>query len=140
VSLKNGSRVPAVLRTLDAQQGCAPARDSVAAAAAVGPWGRAKYRRQGQVFEAMLAGWRDQQLRRNLGRATIEDRLVLVRRFHRFTDEWPWRWQARDVEEFTADMRGSGGLTGEGRALSTARGYQSHVRLFCEYVADPRYE
>lgn len=39
-----------------------------------------------QVFEAMLAGWRDQRMSRNLARATIEDRLVLVRRFHRLDE------------------------------------------------------
>lgn len=37
-------------------------------------------------------------------------------------------------------LRESGGVTGRGRALSTVRGYQSQVRLFCEYAADPRYE
>lgn len=39
-----------------------------------------------QVFEAMLAGWRDQQLSRNLALATIKTRIDLVRRFHRFTN------------------------------------------------------
>lgn len=93
-----------------------------------------------QVFEAMLSGWRDQQLSRNLALATVEDRLVLVRRFQRFTGEWPWHWRPADVEEFTAELRGDGGQAGGGRAVSTIRGYQGHVRLFCEYAADPRYE
>ena len=39
-----------------------------------------------QVFEAMLAGWRDQQLSRNLAADTIEGRLGTVRRFQQFTN------------------------------------------------------
>lgn len=87
-----------------------------------------------QVFEAMLAGWRDQQLSRNLKTATVESRLALLRRFQRFTGEWPWEWRPTDVEQFTAELRG------DRRALSTVRGYQTAIRLFCEYAADPRYE
>jgi integrase len=65
-----------------------------------------------------------------------DDRLQLVRRFQRFTNEWPWHWRPGDVEDFSAELRGRR----PGGALSTIRGYQSHLRLFCEYVADPRYE
>ena len=87
-----------------------------------------------QVFEAMLAGWRDQQLSRNLGEATVRRRLEGVRRFQRFTSDWPWRWRPVDLEEFTAQLRG------ERRARSTIRSYHGDLRLFCEYAADPRYE
>ena len=52
-----------------------------------------------QVFEAMLAGWRDQQLSRNLGETTVRRRLEGVRRFQRFTNDWPWRWRPVDLEE-----------------------------------------
>jgi len=93
-------------------------------------------RAEEQVFEAMLEGWRDQQLSRNLNRTTIDDRLQLVRRFQRFTNEWPWHWRPGDVEDFSAELRDRR----PGGALSTIRGYQSHLRLFCEYAADPRYE
>ena len=58
-----------------------------------------------QVFEAMLAGWRDQQLSRNLGEPTVRRRLEGVRRFQRFTNDWPWRWRPVDMEEFTAQLR-----------------------------------
>jgi len=58
-----------------------------------------------QVFEAMLAGWRDQQLSRNLGEATVRRRLDGVRRFQRFINDWPWRWRPVDLEEFTAQLR-----------------------------------
>lgn len=87
-----------------------------------------------QVFEAMLAGWRDQQLSRNLGEATVRRRLDGVRRFQRFTNDWPWRWRPADLEEFTAQLRG------ERRAKSTIRSCHRDLRLFCEYAVDPRYE
>lgn len=87
-----------------------------------------------QVFEAMLAGWRDQQLSRNLAADTIEGRLGTVRRFQQFTNDWPWSWRPVDMEEFSAEARG------RGRARSTIRGSQCAIRLFCEYVSDPRYQ
>jgi site-specific recombinase XerD len=87
-----------------------------------------------QVFEAMLVGWRDQQLARNLRSETIRARLVGLRRFQRFTNEWPWMWRPVDVEEFTAELRGGG------RSLSTIRAYQAGLRQFCDYVSDPRYQ
>ena len=33
-------------------------------------------------------------------------RLEGVRRFQRFTNDWPWRWRPVDLEEFTAQLRG----------------------------------
>jgi hypothetical protein len=87
-----------------------------------------------QVFDAMLAGWRDQQASRNLHADTIKDRLLAVRRFQRFTNDWPWAWRPVDVEEFTAELRG------DGRAHSTIRAYQGGLRQFLDYVADPRYQ
>lgn len=86
------------------------------------------------MFEAMLAGWRAQQVARSLHDDTIKDRLFGVRRFQRFTDDWPWVWRPVDVEEFTAELRG------DGRALSTVRAYQGALRVFLDYVADPRYQ
>lgn len=88
-----------------------------------------------QVFEAMLSGWRDQQLSRNLNKATIKDREAAVRRFQRFTNDYPWQWRAQDVEEFASELR-SGHRPA---AHSTVRGYQMALRLFLEYVTDPRY-
>lgn len=87
-----------------------------------------------QVFGAMLDGWRDQQLSRNLKTDTIKGRLAVVRRFQRFTGDFPWNWRPVEVEAFTAELRG------ERRALATVRGYQNAIGLFCEYAADPRYE
>lgn len=87
-----------------------------------------------QVFEAMLSGWRDQQLSRNLGTTTVEPRLRLIRRFHEYTNDYPWCWRPGDLEAFSADLRG-GGL-----ARATLRTYQHTIGLFCDYVADPRYQ
>src|SRR6266481_4955349 len=86
-----------------------------------------------QVFEAMLAGWRDQQLARNLNSSTIHNRDADVRRFQRFTNDYPWLWRPQDVEEFSAEMRGGS----RPAALSTVRGFQGSLRLFLEYAADP---
>ena len=58
--------------------------------------------------EAMLTGGRAQQVARSLHDDTIKDRLFGVRRFQRFTDDWPWVWRPVDVEEFTAELRGDG--------------------------------
>ncbi len=89
---------------------------------------------ESQVFESMLAGWRDQQASRNLNAATVADRLRGVRRFQRFTNDWPWAWRPVDVEEFSAELRAGG------RSLATVRAYQGSLRQFCDYVADPRYQ
>ena len=69
-----------------------------------------------QVFEAMLAGWRDQQLSRNLRAETVRTRLLAVRRFQRCANDWPRVWRSVDVEEFTAELRG------QSRTLATIRG------------------
>ncbi|WP_240675029.1 tyrosine-type recombinase/integrase [Cellulomonas endophytica] len=89
-----------------------------------------------QVFAAMLDGWRDQQLARGLSRGTLEPRLAMVRRFQAYTNDWPWAWRPVDVEEFLSELR-SGPRPA---ASSTIRAYGGTLRLFCDYVADPRYE
>lgn len=93
-------------------------------------------RPEDQAFDAMLSGWRDQQLSRNLNATTIADRDAAVRRFQRFTNEYPWTWRPQDLEQFTAELR-SGDRPA---ALSTIRGYQCAIRLFLEYSSDPRYQ
>jgi integrase/recombinase XerC len=87
------------------------------------------------VFDGMLVGWAAQQQSRLLNVTTIEGRLWLVRRFARFTNEYPWRWRPEDVEDFTTALRsGSAPL-----AHSTIRGYQKILGLFMEFVCDGRY-
>jgi site-specific recombinase XerD len=88
-----------------------------------------------QTFDAMLEGWRAQQLARGLNADTIKARAALVRRFQAYTNEFPWSWRPLDVEEFFAE-----GRSARKWALSTVRGYQDAIRVFCDYVSDPRYD
>ncbi|HUY44646.1 MAG TPA: tyrosine-type recombinase/integrase [Streptosporangiaceae bacterium] len=86
------------------------------------------------MFEAMLRGWKAQQVSRGLRVDTIAPRERLVRRFLEFTNEYPWSWGPSHVDEWTQT------LTSERRlAPSTIRGYQMDLRLFSEYLCDGRY-
>jgi len=85
------------------------------------------------VFEAMLTGWSTQQRSRLLGVATVVPRIQLLRRFAAFAESFPWAWT---VEDFTVSL-----TSGPQRlAPSTIRGYHMALRMFCEYLTDPRYE
>jgi hypothetical protein len=96
--------------------------------------GVAHLRPEDAMFEAMLRGWRAQQLARGLRAETIEGREQLVRRFLAETNEYPWGWGPAHVEEWIMAM------TGERRlATSTIRSYQVDLRLFTEYIIDGRY-
>ncbi len=87
------------------------------------------------VFEGMLAGWALQQRTRFLKSATITSRLRLVRRVTEFCNEYPWRWQSDDVEAFIDSCR-----DGESPiVVTTARLYETTLRMFLQYVTDPRY-
>ncbi|MFI9538343.1 tyrosine-type recombinase/integrase [Nocardia fusca] len=89
------------------------------------------------VFEGMLTGWDNQQQSRLLASTTIGPRLALVRRFAEFAGSYPWAWTASDVEDFTVSLtsEASGRL-----APATIRGYHLVLRMFCDYLTDPRYE
>jgi integrase/recombinase XerC len=96
--------------------------------------GVAQLRPEDAVFEAMLRGWKAQQVARGLREDTIAPRERLVRRFLEFTNEYPWAWGPSHVDEWTQ------ALTSERRlAPSTIRGYQMGLRLFSEYLCDGRY-
>jgi len=82
------------------------------------------------LFDAMLDGWRSQQLARRLGESIIGARERTVRRFAEFSGGWPWSWTAGQLESWIA--------TG-GWAHSTVRSYQGAVAVFLEYVCDNRY-
>jgi integrase/recombinase XerC len=86
------------------------------------------------MVEAMLRGWRAQQAARGLRAETIGYRERLVRRFQGFTNEFPWQWGPRDVDEWTLTLTSERHL-----APSTIRGYQTDLRLFSEYLTDGRY-
>lgn len=87
-----------------------------------------------QVFEAMLEGWRQQQLSRSLAFSTVDARLELLRRFQAHSGDYPWRWMPQHLEEWSTDLRAVGGL-----ARSTVRAYQLAVRAFLAYACDPLY-
>jgi integrase/recombinase XerC len=87
-----------------------------------------------QVFTAMLAGWRAQQLARNLAFATIEGRTGVVRAFAGHADALPWQWRPQMVDEWLGDLRAVRHLH-----RSTIRNYAGSVAAFCEYVTDPAY-
>jgi integrase/recombinase XerC len=87
------------------------------------------------VFEAMLDGWSLQQRSRLLADATVAPRLALLRRFVGYADSYPCVWGPDDVEDFTVAL-----MSGEQRlAPSTIRGYHLTLRMFCDYLCDPRY-
>ena len=89
-----------------------------------------------RVFEAMLAGWaRQQRGGRQLKQATVDDRVSVARRFQRFVDEYPWNWTAGMVDEWSHHLIGELRLAG-----STIRGYQTTLRLFCDYITSPYYQ
>jgi site-specific recombinase XerD len=87
------------------------------------------------VFEAMLEGWARQQRTRYLRAETISGRIRLVRRFFGFTNQYPWQWTCAEVEAFFDHLRAGG----RPAAVSTARRYQTMLRLFLEFVTDARY-
>ena len=87
-----------------------------------------------QVFSAMLDGWRNQQLARNLAFSTVEGRERVVRAFAVHADAFPWQWTPLLVDEWCTDLRAVRGLR-----RSTLRQYQESVRMLCEYLTDPEY-
>ncbi|MFC7641969.1 tyrosine-type recombinase/integrase [Streptosporangium lutulentum] len=97
--------------------------------------GVALLRPEEQVFEAMLDGWRNQQLARNLALSTIEKREGRLRAFGEHAEAFPWQWTPQHADEWFGDLRAVRGC-----AHSTLRSYQDALRLFCRYVVDPAYD
>ncbi|MFH9663414.1 tyrosine-type recombinase/integrase [Streptomyces sp. NPDC017248] len=87
-----------------------------------------------QVFTAMLDGWRNQQLARNLAFSTIEGREKVVRAFAQHADTFPWAWSPQMVDEWLGDLRSVRHLR-----RSTLRNYQGSARSFCSFIIDPAY-
>jgi len=96
--------------------------------------GVALLRPEEQTFAAMLDGWRNQQLARNLAFSTISSREKIVQAFARHADAYPWQWMPRMVDEWLGDLRAVRNLK-----RTTLRGYQEAVRSFCAYLIDPAY-
>lgn len=87
-----------------------------------------------QVYGAMLDGWADQQLARNLAPATIAGRAAAVKAFAAHVNAEPWEWTAQMLDEWLGELRGVRGL-----ARSTVRGYAQSTAAFCRYLTDPAY-
>ena len=83
----------------------------------------------------MLNGWRSQQIARFLKAPTIAARERLVRRFVDFTGMYPWQWTPAEAEAWINELRS--GV--KPLRLSTLRGYEIDIKIFCEYITDPRY-
>ncbi|MHA7141876.1 tyrosine-type recombinase/integrase [Arthrobacter sp. Sr33] len=87
------------------------------------------------MFDAMLEGWSSQQLGgRQLVRKTVGDRLLMVRRFQKHAETWPWEWTATTFDEWMIDL-----VSVRQLAPGTLRGYQIAVRLFCDFICSPHY-
>jgi len=77
------------------------------------------------VLAAMLEGWGRQQRARFLQDRTITARARLVRRLAEFSGQYPWQWNAAEIEAFFGSLR----CGSRPAAVSTARGYQVTLRL-----------
>lgn len=86
------------------------------------------------VVEAMLEGWGRQQRGRGLSPKTVRRRQAVIRRFLKFTNEYPWHWSAAQLDEWSVDL-----ISGQGRAKSTLRSYHEAVRSFENYLVAPQY-
>ncbi|WHP16484.1 tyrosine-type recombinase/integrase [Cellulomonas sp. ES6] len=84
------------------------------------------------VTDAMLDGWARQQRVRFLKASTVSHRVRMVRRMIEFSNLYPWQWTAPEVEAFVVGQSGA-------TAASTIRAYTADLRMFLEYLTDPRY-
>ncbi|MEV5779268.1 hypothetical protein AB0L49_50385 [Streptomyces antimycoticus] len=57
-----------------------------------------------QVFGAVIKGWRNQQLARNLSPGYVHDQERTVRAFTRHAMAMPWQWMPQRVDEWSADL------------------------------------
>lgn len=98
--------------------------------------GVALLRPEDAVLQAMLRGWRAQQIGgRGLRPSSVRDRLGVVRRFLAHTNEYPWHWTPAHLDEWMVDLVSRGA-----RAKSTIRNYQDAVRSFCDFLIRPEYQ
>lgn len=87
------------------------------------------------MFEAMLEGWSAQQIGgRRLQPRSVHQHQLIVRRFQRHANCYPWNWTAAGFDEWMVDQVVVRQLTS-----ATIRNYQFAVRTFCDYVCSPHY-
>lgn len=88
-----------------------------------------------ETAEAMLVGWRNEMLARNLAFSTIEQRERIVRRFTDDVGEFPWAWTSGMFDEWLGDRRAV-----DGYAKTSVRSMALAIRMFCRYLVDPSYD
>lgn len=87
------------------------------------------------VFDAMIEGWRMQQIGgRRLKEESVTSSIGVVRRFEAYSLKKPWEWSASDFDEWMMLL-----VSQQQKAASTIRSYQGAVRQFCDYVCSPHY-
>ncbi|MEV8274616.1 tyrosine-type recombinase/integrase [Microbacterium sp. NPDC077184] len=87
------------------------------------------------VFDAMIEGWRMQQIGgRRLKEESVAAGVGVVRRFEAYAMKKPWQWSASDFDEWMMLL-----VSQRQVAASTIRSYQGAVRQFCDYVCSPHY-
>jgi len=85
-----------------------------------------------QLFDAMLEGWRNQMLARNLAPATIRNQIGQVRAFAAHANDYPRQRSWSIADEWFADLRSVRHVS-----VSTVRGYQVAIRGFCRFITGP---
>ena len=87
------------------------------------------------VVEAMLDGWRMQQLGgRHLRDNSVQRAINTVKRFLGYTNKPPWEWSAADFDEWMMLL-----VSEKRLAPATIRVYQGAVRQFCDYLCSSHY-
>jgi hypothetical protein len=87
------------------------------------------------VFDAMLEGWRCQQLARFFKPKTIGANLQAAYAFREHADCWPWQWRAEHADEYFSDLL----CRPRGLRPATVRGYQLRLKSLLGYLVDQRY-
>ena len=96
--------------------------------------GVALLRPEDQVFQAMLRGWRNQHLARNLALRRRWRPGGAVRAFAAHANVFPWQWTAQLVDEWFSDLRSVRRCSPLDGARLSGGG-----RGFCHYLTDPAY-
>ena len=87
------------------------------------------------VLTGMYKGWEAQQVGgRNNQVKSAQGLRRSVEQFRKFTNEWPWNWNAGAFDEWMMDLASVQHLKS-----STLRTYQQAVRSFCDYICSEHY-
>ncbi|MCU1634478.1 MAG: site-specific integrase [Micrococcaceae bacterium] len=90
---------------------------------------------ESSVFEAMIQGWCAQQLGgRRLQKATVENRVHVLRQFRDHAGAGPWDWTAAGFDEWMMDL-----VSVRHMMPSTLRTYQVVIRQFCDFICSSHY-